>query len=410
MGIAEIVSVSLSSLRANKLRALLTVLGIVVGIFSIIVIMTVITALQSSIESGVSMLSKNTFQIQKFPAIQMGGPGSRAKYRNRKDITVDEFYRLKETLTLASYVGAEQWMWGRLLRFDGRETNPNVSVAGITPEAIYTNNWIVASGRAIMQSDVDFSASIILLGKDVADKLFPNGDPVGQYIRLEGRPLLVVGVLESQGQLFGQGRDNLALLPLTTYQSFYGKRNRSINITVMAPSQESYDAVIESAIGHMRTIRKVPPGQENDFEIFSNESLIAQINETTQYVELGAIAISLISLLAAGIGIMNIMLVSVTERTKEIGIRKAVGARKINILTQFLVEAITLCIFGGIIGIILGVALGNLAGSFLNAQFVVPLDWVVVGVFLCIIVGLVFGTYPAYKAANLDPIEALRYE
>ncbi len=410
MGIGEIIFVSLSSLKANKLRALLTVLGIVVGIFSIIVIMTVITALQSSIESGVSMLSKNTFQIQKYPAIQMGGPGSRAKYRNRKDITVDEFYRLKESLIQASYVGAEQWQWGRILRFEGRDTNPNVSVAGVTPEAMQTNNWNIANGRALQQSDVDFSSSIIILGKDVVDKLFPSTDPVGQYIRIEGRPLLVAGVLESQGQMFGQGRDNIALMPLTTFQSLYGKRSRSLNITVMSPSQETYDAVIEATIGQMRTIRKVPPGEENDFEIFSNESLMAQINETTQYVELGAIAISLIALLAAGIGIMNIMLVSVTERTKEIGIRKAVGARKINILTQFLVEAITLCIFGGIIGIVLGVIVGNLAGSFLNAQFVVPVVWVVIGVFLCIIVGLVFGTYPAYKASNLDPIEALRYE
>jgi putative ABC transport system permease protein len=178
----------------------------------------------------------------------------------------------------------------------------------------------------------------------------------------------------------------------------------------MSQSKADYDATIESAIGHMRTIRKVAPGEENDFDIFSNESLIGQINEITDGVKIGALAVSIIALLAAGIGIMNIMLVSVTERTREIGIRKAIGARKSHILLQFLIEAVFLCMTGGLLGIIIGVGVGNLAGSLINATAAVPIDWVFIGLGLCIFVGVVFGTYPAYKAANLDPIEALRYE
>ncbi|MDP3831359.1 MAG: FtsX-like permease family protein, partial [Ignavibacteriaceae bacterium] len=259
-------------------------------------------------------------------------------------------------------------------------------------------------------SDVDRSTPVIILGKDIVDKLFVNMDPIGQLVKIDGRPLTVIGVFESKGQLFGQSRDNFALMPITTFQSIYGRRSNSVNITVTSFAKEDYKEVIEAAIGHMRTVRKVPPGEENDFDIFSNESVISEINSVTIYVEIGAMVISFIALLAAGIGIMNIMLVSVTERTKEIGIRKAIGARKNHILSQFLVEAIVLCIFGGLIGIVLGVGIGNLAGSFLNAKAAIPFNWIMIGIGLCVMVGVIFGTYPAYKAANLDPIEALRYE
>ena len=190
----------------------------------------------------------------------------------------------------------------------------------------------------------------------------------------------------------------------------YGGRRSNVSITVTTYSDQDYDATIDATIGYMRTIRKVPPGKENDFAIMSNESLIGQINDITAGIKVGALVVSVIALLAAGVGIMNIMLVSVTERTREIGIRKAVGANRRAILYQFLVEAITLCCAGGIFGILLGVGVGNLVGGFLNATSVIPYNWVVIGLTMCVFVGIVFGTYPAYKAANLDPIEALRYE
>jgi putative ABC transport system permease protein len=220
----------------------------------------------------------------------------------------------------------------------------------------------------------------------------------------------VIGVLEKQPQMFGNSRDNYVITPMTTFQSMYGKYSYSVNIMIMSKSKEDYNTVIESSIGYLRTIRKNEAGKENDFEIFSNETIISQVNDITGGVKTGALVISIIALLAAGVGIMNIMLVSVTERTREIGIRKAIGAKKKNIMSQFLFEAIILCLFGGLIGIILGVGIGNFAGSFLNAQSAIPYDWVVIGLSLCVMVGIIFGTYPAYKASNLDPIEALRYE
>lgn len=404
----EIFKVALNSLRVNKLRSSLTILGIVVGIFSIISISTVISMLQVTIESGLSMLGKNTFQIQKFPAMQMGRMSD--KIRNRKDITLDDYNVLKDRLFEAKYIGAEMWEWGQLVKFRNEETNPDVQACGATPDALYTNEWIIAEGRAINNNDMDRNARICLLGSDLVDKLFKTINPIGQEVKMDGMILTVVGVFEPQGQMFGQSRDNFIVMPLTSFQAHYGKYRRSINITVMAFDDQTYSSTMEAATGIMRSIRKVPPGSENDFDIFSNESMIETVNNITGMIEIGAVFVAMISLLAAGVGIMNIMLVSVTERTREIGIRKAIGAKKINILAQFLIEAITLCQLGGLIGIILGVGIGNLVGSLLNAVPTIPLDWVMIGVALCVLVGVVFGTYPAYKAANLDPIDALRYE
>ncbi|MCH8941505.1 MAG: ABC transporter permease [Bacteroidetes bacterium] len=410
MNLLQILSVSLNSLKNNKLRAGLTILGVVVGIFSIIVIMTIITMLQSSIENGMSQLSQNTFQIQKMPFLRTGGHAERRKFRNRKDITLEDFYRFKKLLKGAQYVGAEQWQFGKIIKYKNLSTNPNIQIAGETVDGLKTNDWHVAYGRTINQQDVDHSKNVCLIGNDVVEKLFPNINAVGQVIRVQNYPLQVIGVLEKNPQMFGNSRDNRVVMPLSTFQNLYGKRSRSVNIMVMAENKENYDQVIQDAIGYMRTIRKVKPGEENDFEIFSNESLIQQVNVMTSGIKIGALVISIIALLAAGIGIMNIMLVSVTERTREIGIRKAVGAKKSNILIQFLLEAIVLCLIGGFIGILLGVGIGNFAGSFINAQAAIPYDWVAIGLSLCVMVGIIFGTYPAYKASNLDPIEALRHE
>jgi putative ABC transport system permease protein len=404
----EVLKVAFGSLRGNKLRSSLTVLGIVIGIFSIISISTVITMLQNSISEGLSSLGKNTFQIQKFPAMQQGRLSD--KIRNRKNLTIEEYYRLSAMLQEAKLVGAEQWQFGKLFKSQYDETNANIQIVGATPEALLTNDWVVAEGRAINQDDMDHNRRVCILGVDVAKKLFPRVNPLGQEVKVDGLRLTVIGVFTSKGAMFGQSRDGFVATPLSTFQSKYGKTSRSVNITVMASSPVTYNRTIDEAIGYMRTIRKVAPGEENDFDIFSNESLISQVGQITQYVRLGAIVIAFIALLAAGVGIMNIMLVSVTERTREIGIRKAIGAKKRNILFQFIIEAVTLCQFGGIIGIVLGLGAGNLAGKALNAAPALPLDWVLAGIGLCVLVGVGFGTYPAWKAANLDPIEALRYE
>src|SRR5664280_3033159 len=242
---------------------------------------------------------------------------------------------------------------------------------------IRDSNWNVDYGRELRETDLQYSSAVCLIGNEVVTKVFPKVDPIGQIIRVDGHPLQVIGVIEKQPALFGESHDNYIVMPITTFQGFYGRRNSSINITVTSQSKEDYNTVIEAATGYMRTIRKIEPGKDNDFDIFSNESLMGMINTMTDGVKIGALAVSVIALLAAGVGIMNIMLVSVTERTREIGIRKAIGARKMNILLQFLMEAIALCIIGGIIGIFLGVVVGNIAGSFLNAQSAIPVDWTV---------------------------------
>ncbi len=250
----------------------------------------------------------------------------------------------------------------------------------------------------------------MVLGADLPGKLFKGRDPIGSEISIGGHRSIVIGVLERKGAIFGQSQDNFAIIPLTTFGSFYGNRRRSLSISVMAENKEDYNELMQITEGYLRTIRKVPVGDPNDFEIVSNESVLQQINDITKGIRIGAFVIAGIALLAAGIGIMNIMLVSVTERTKEIGLRKAVGAKRKNILFQFLTEAVVLSLIGGFIGILLGLGVGNYVGSLMNAVTYIPMDWVVGGVMLCVIIGVGFGTYPAYKAANLDPIEALRWE
>jgi len=410
MQISQLIVIAFQSLKTNRLRTLLTILGVVVGIFSIIVVMTIVTMLQNTISEGFQFLSKNTFQIQKWPAIQTGGHAERHKYRNRKDITLNDFYRFEKMMKKAEIVGAYQMKGGKVIKFANRETNPNTSIIGVTQGVYPSLNLELGEGREFRNSDIEYSNYVCVLGNYIVEKLFYDGNPVGHIIRVDGHPMRVIGTLKKKPDFFGQTVDNYVVLPITTFQSIYGKNTESVDITVMANSEADYQKTIESAIGYMRLIRKIEPGSENDFEVFSNESLIGQVNDITGPIKIGALAVSLVALLAAGVGIMNIMLVSVTERTREIGIRKAVGAKKSSILIQFLIEAVILCLIGGLAGIVIGIGIGNVAGDFLNAETAIPYDWVIIGISMCIIVGLIFGTYPAYKAANLDPIEALRYE
>jgi putative ABC transport system permease protein len=366
--------------------------------------------LQNTITEGFQFLSKNTFQIQKWPAIHTGGHSELQKYRNRKDLTLEDFYRFEKMMRGVKCLGAYQGTGGKVIKFLNRETNPNTYIVGVT-EGVYPSlNLEIESGREFRSNDIDYSTNVCVLGNFVVDKIFYDTDPVGQIIKMDGHPLRVIGTLKKKPDFFGQSVDNYVVLPITTFQSFYGKRAESVDITVMANSESEYQRTIESAIGHMRIIRKIEPGDENDFEVFSNESLIGQVNDITGPIKIGALAVSFVALLAAGIGIMNIMLVSVTERTREIGIRKAIGARRSSILIQFLFEAVILCLIGGIAGILIGIGIGNFLGGFLSAHMAIPYDWVFIGITMCVLVGIIFGTYPAYKAANLDPIEALRYE
>jgi len=407
MQFSEVLIMALAAIRANKLRSILTLLGIVVGVFSIIAVMTALQVLQNSIESGLSQLGAHTFQIQKMPV--MSGREKWLKALKRKDITQMQAQRLKERMILAGLFSVEAWGDVQTVQSGSIKTNPNVGVVGEEPIGVATNNWIVKEGRSLSENDVQNSAYVAILGDDVARKVFPHGSAVGSIARIGNNRYTVIGVFEPKGNALGGNSDNFVVLPLSTFLQEYGKK-RSLNIMIQAKNAETYEECMEEARNNLRTIRKVPPGDEDDFTLFSNDSLISTFNDFTIYVKLGVGFISFISLLAAGVGIMNIMLVSVTERTKEIGIRKAIGARRANILGQFIVEAVVLCQIGGIFGIIIGILGGNIAAIAFHMPAVFPVDWALIGFAITTLVGVIFGVYPAWKASNLDPIEALRFE
>jgi putative ABC transport system permease protein len=397
---------SLNALRANKLRSALTLLGIFVGLFSIIGVMTAVQVLQNSIESGLSNLGSNTFQIQKQPVI-----ANRIQWMKSlkwKDITYEQAQAVKERITLAQYVGIGALQSTEIIQFGTLKTNPNVDVGGEDPEGMQTNNWTIQDGRNITDDDVKYASFVTILMGDVVKKLFPHGGAVGSIIRVGTQRYTVIGTFESKGSALGDS-ENKVIVPISTFLRQYGKI-RSVYIKVKAKGPEVYDDCVEETRMILRTIRKVAPGDEDNFSISSNDSLIATFNDFTLYVKLGVGFMSFISLIAAGVGIMNIMLVSVTERTKEIGIRKAIGARRSNILAQFITEAVILCQIGGVIGIAVGVLGGNITALLFHFPPVFPIDWALIGFAITTFVGVVFGVYPAWKAANLDPIESLRYE
>ncbi|HLF15449.1 MAG TPA: ABC transporter permease [Bacteroidota bacterium] len=410
-GVKESFLMAINAIRVNKLRSFLTLLGIVVGVFSIIAVMTAMGVMRNSIEKGMSQLQANTFQIQKYPMGFDGGHEARMRLRNRKDITYEQALQVRDKATFAEAVGLESWQFGRMAFWEGNKTNPNVQVAGENPEGLITNDWIVAEGRGLNSQDVDLARKVVILGIGLREKLIPaNINPIGQQVRVDGQIYRVIGVFEKKASMFESDPDNFCVVPITAFFQVYGKYVRSINIMVKARGQEVYNDCLEQSRAILRVARQVPPGEADDFEYFSNEAIINQFNEITFGFRMGVLVISSIALLAAGIGIMNIMLVSVTERTREIGIRKAIGARKTNILSQFVLEAIVLSEIGGLMGILLGVIGGNAVAIFLEMPVVIPFDWALIGFVVCSVIGVVFGVYPAWKASNLDPIDSLRYE
>ncbi len=408
--IKESMLMALSALVAHKLRSALTLLGVLVGVFSIIAVMTAMRVMQSNIETSLSELGSHTFAIQKWPAVYFGGPEGFERFWRRKSITMAHGELVKEKATLARQVGLEHTFWDgeAISRFD--KTPPTVQMIGSTPGSFPTRNWVVQEGRALLESDVENAHDVCVLGYNVASILFPYGSALGDRIKLNGINYTVVGVLEKKGASLGGEQDDFVVIPITTGLNRYGRPWRTLTILVQAQNQDLYEDTVEQVRGILRTARKVPPGKEDDFEVFSNESLISQFKSFTFTVRIGMAVVSSIALIAAGIGIMNIMLVSVTERTREIGIRRAIGAKKRNILVQFIMEAVILCQIGGLVGVVLGVLSGNAAAYFLELPPTIPVDWVILGLAICSVVGIIFGTYPAVKAANLDPIESLRYE
>ena len=409
----EIIKMALASLGANKLRSGLTMIGITIGVFSVISVMTAIGALQNSIESGISFLGSNIFQFAKFPVNIDAGGDVKEKYRNRHNITYQQalhYVRLMEgnarEICLKTF--------GRDLKaqavYNAIKTTPSLTVVGTNQGFLAANAFTLGYGRNLNQEDVELSRSVVVVGKAIEKQLFPHETPIGKVIRLAGHTYTVIGVLAEKGTAFGQSQDDFCIVPITRFFENYGEANRSINIATQSFTTDTYNRTFDRGIGAMRIARGLRADQENDFEVYTNDSLKSAFVNVAGVVSVGAFVISLIALVAAGIGIMNIMLVSVTERTKEIGVRKSIGARSRDILRQFLAEAVFISEAGGILGIGLGVLGGDLLAMWLKVDLIFPYGWALAGLIVCSAIGIGFGLYPAYRAASLDPNEALRYE
>ena len=406
----ESLTMALGAITAHKLRSALTLLGVLVGVFSIILVMTAMRVMQSNIERELSALGSDTFMVRKWPNAYFGFSGDLEKYWRRKNITMATAKKLAEKTTLPVSIGLESSFWSGEIQTRYKTSAPTVKLYGETPGSFSAHNWNLGEGRLLVDADLDSARNICVLAYGLAINIFPNSSALGESVKIDGINYTVVGVLEAKGASLGGDQDFFAVVPLTTVLNRYGRWNRSLDILVQARDRASYDATLDEVRGAMRVIRKTPPGKDDDFEIESNDSIIEQFKNFTRSVRIGVMVVSSIALLAAGIGIMNIMLVSVTERTREIGIRRAIGAKKRNIMVQFIMEAVALCEVGGAIGVVLGILGGNLLAMVLKLPPAVPMDWVLIGLAMCSVVGIVFGTYPAWKAANLDPIDSLRYE
>ena len=414
MRFLELLSMSTGALLSSKLRSVLTLVGIVAGVASIIAVMTAIAVVQSTMEKEMSVLGTQVFQVQKWPA-GFNSHGQRRRAMKRPPLTMEDADAIRDQVASVDLVGSELWEFGYKVEYGGEATNPNISICGGTPEYPTNNTHVVGLGRNISAMDVKGHRNVAVIGYAIAQKLFPFTDPVGRTVRLDGRKYEVIGVFDEKKSAFGSGYDTYVLIPVTAFLDTYGLTGRdgfqrSVNITVRAKTPALVDDAIEETTHVLRRVRGVKPGQENNFEFFNSASLITQFNTMTAKVKVAAFLIGIVALVVAGIGIMNIMLVSVTERTKEIGIRKSLGANPTDILTQFLLEAVILCNLGGVVGILVGFGLGNVVTFFTSFEAKVPLEWAVIGLVFCSTVGVVFGLLPAIRASRLHPIDALRYE
>ena len=406
--IKESFRMTIDTIRQNKLRSMLTLLGISIGVFSVIGVMTAIRTLEFSVESGLNVFGTNTFVIQKYSAI-MTDHGDE-KYRNRKNIDYPQYEEFKRRAKLPILVSVSEGTSARNVKYRDKTVKRSIELIGGDEGTVRTYNTYIADGRNVTTDDVHSARNVCLLGMDVVDRLFPFEDPLSKSLQIRGLDYTVVGVTERKGEAFGRSQDNYIVIPITNFLQHFKNRWTTLAISVEAPSAEEYDRTVDETVGILRAVRKVPPGDENNFEIVSNAEMIERFSGFTKGIKLFALSISVIALLVAGIGIMNIMLVSVTDRIKEIGVRKAIGATRRDILIQFLTEAIFLSEFGGIVGVILGIAGGNVVSFLFNIPAVIPLDWAFYGLVVCSAIGIGFGIYPAWRAASLDPIESLRYE
>lgn len=409
MGTLETIREALQALRANKLRSALTLLGIVIGVFAVIAAVTAVDVIDLYFKDSIKIFGNSTFSVERY-GVRVGPSGQRERYH--PPITYTQVRRLKMKASSDLRVSAQEGFdYDIAVRSERRETNPNARLYG-TDEAFLGNfGYEMAEGRPFAEPDVQNARPVALLGAPVAEELFPHSSALGKEVRVGRVRLEVIGVLAEKGSFLGFDPDTRVFAPITYLMSAYGGGGRNINdVTVQAPAPDELPRAQEEVRQHMRVIRKVEPGAPETFNLESNDSIRSTFDQFTSTLTLGGALVGLISLLAAGVGIMNIMLVSVTERTREIGIRKAVGAKHRNILGQFLLEAVVLCQIGGLLGILLGGLGGNVTALYFDIAPSFPWIWAAIAVGGVTLLALIFGGYPAYKAARLDPIDSLRYE
>ena len=409
--IKESARMALDTLRSHKLRSSLTILGVTVGVVTILAMVSIIQGLNRSFSDQIESLGSNTIFIAKFNPSFGRPPG--AEERQRKELTIDDADHLRNELSTAVGVSPIQREIAVTARYKDRQSDTPILI-GATPYYEFTHSQYISYGRFIIDSDMREHSNVVVLGRDLLKTLFPNDeDPIGAEIKIDGTTFRVVGVMSVLGSFFGQSRDNILFIPLTTAQKYYPRITPpgSIFVIIVRPrTRADVKKTIDEATDILRVRREVKSGEKDNFGISSQDALLDIYNQLTGATYLVLTAISAVALMIGGIGVMNIMLVSVTERTKEIGIRKAVGATRSSIMSQFLIEAVVLTAIGGGLGVAIGEIVSLLINTYSPLPAFIPWWAILLGLVASAGVGIVFGLFPAWKAANLDPIEALRWE
>jgi putative ABC transport system permease protein len=407
----ENIQTAIGSVRSQKLRATLTVSIIAIGITALVGMITAVKCIERKLSEEFSRLGSNTFSIRSGNNARQGMRRGQSS-KNVEVISYDQAKKFQELFQEDAIVSLSVFASATAtVSRDGLKTNPNVSVLGCDENYFELSSYVLSDGRNFSSFELKDGANVMVCGADIAKELFKGGvSPIGQTVDVSGRSYVIVGVLKEKGNTFGFAGDNQCLIPLTNVRKTFGDENSEYQISVAVKSANQLQGATESAVEAMRVARADGPGKDNSFEVSMSNGLVEQLMGLISGITLGGICIGIITLISAGIGLMNIMLVSVTERTREIGVRKSIGASSKIIRQQFLIEAIFIGQIGGVIGIVLGVLVGNIVSLVIGVGFTIPWLWLLLGATISFIVSVASGYYPAKKASKLDPIEALRYE